>query len=58
MTGRRRAKRGGNQTAKLFGAPVDADVMRHLLPPVNAERLPSAYLAWDAHLRLVASWGY
>jgi hypothetical protein len=31
MTGRRRAKRGGNRTATPFGAPVDAEVMRHLV---------------------------
>ena len=31
ITGRRCAKRGGNPTAVLLGAPVHADVMRHLL---------------------------
>ena len=28
LTGRRRAKRGGNQTAQLFGAPVERGVRR------------------------------
>jgi hypothetical protein len=51
VTGRRRAKRGGNRRAQLFGAPVDAEVRPHYSTSSSLLPRPARILALALSMR-------